>query len=392
MRFTTIVKRLWLVCILAVLKVSDISAQSGVQVSVGENYSLGVIEVPGETYEWTIYSDYTLSVVATPDEVIWHSARTGPMIIVEWRKSGIYYFTVMAVSPDGCMNLKVGMVIVNKSTGILPGISINVDKNPVCEGTVVTFLATVENQGLYPVYHWRKNGVITGKNSLRYNDQKLKSGDVITCQLTSSDKLANPVNVYSNEISMTVYKTIAAFSFSEKNYQRDWQLQLFNQSRDADTYLWDFGDGQSSAEENPEVIYKSDGTYLIRLIASNKYNCSDTAYATYEMAFNGLYIPNAFAPSTNVSIANVFKPAGINLKEYKIEVYDSWGHLLWESDKLNESGSPAETWDGTYKGSLMPQGTYMWKVNAVFKDGSVWTGSDIGHGKGKNMGTVTLIR
>lgn len=392
MRFSTTVKRLWLVFILAVLRVIDVSAQNGVQVSVGENYSLGVIEVPGETYEWNIYDDYTLSAMATPDQVIWHSGRTGPTIIVQWKKSGIYYFTVMAINPDGCMNIKVGLVIVNQTAGLTPGITINTDKNPVCEGTLVTFIANVENQGLYPVYRWRKNGVLTGKNSSRYSDSKLKTGDLITCQLTSSEKLANPVNVYSNQISMTVYHTIAAFTISENVFMKDGQLNLLNQSRDADTYSWNFGDGQTSAEENPVVIYHTDGTFLIRLIASNQFNCTDTAYYVYEMAFNGLYIPNAFAPTTNVSVANVFKPAGINLKEYKIEVYDSWGHLLWESSKLNESGSPVETWDGTYKGSLMPQGTYMWKVIAVFKDGSVWTGSDVGHGKGKTMGTVTLIR
>jgi gliding motility-associated-like protein len=392
MRFVTAVKSLWLVCILAVLNVAVVCAQTGAQIVVGENYSLGVIEVPGESYDWTIYSDYTLSVQATPDEVRWLSSRTGPSVRLEWMKSGVYYFTVMAINPNGCMNLKVGMVVVNQSAGLTPGIVIQPDKNPVCEGTGVSFSANVVNQGMYPIYHWRKNGVLVGMNSSRYYDKHLKHGDKLTCQLTSSAKLANPVNVGSNEVTMVVYKTKASFRIAENIYDRTWQLHLINQSRDAETYNWDFGDGQTSGEENPVVTYKSDGTFLIRLIASNQYNCIDTAYYMYEMLFKGLYIPNAFAPTTSVSTANLFKPHGTNLKEYRIEVYDSWGHLLWESEKLDESGTPVEAWDGTYKGKLMPQGTYMWKVNAIFRDGSVWTGSDIGHGKGKTMGTVTLIR
>jgi hypothetical protein len=34
----------------------------------------------------------------------------------------------------------------------------------------------------------------------------------------------------------------------------------------------------------------------------------------------------------------------------------------------------------------------MWKINAVFKDGKNWEGSDIGKGTPSTMGTVTLIR
>jgi len=368
------------------------SAQTGAEATVGDPYSLRVIEVPGDTYEWTIYTNYTLTVQASTDVVIWLSANTGPTVSVQWQKSGLYYFTVMAVNPNGCMNLKVGLISVNQAEGITPGIVIYPDKNPICTGTPVTFNTNVKNQGKFPTYRWRKNGVLVGKNEATYLDRNLASGDIITCQLTSSAKLANPVNVYSNEVKMTVFNTLASFTASEKVYQRNWQVQLINHSKDADTYNWDFGNGQTSTEENPVVEYEYDSTFLIRLIASNQYNCVDTAYFSYVMLFKGLYIPNAFAPTSDVPVANVFRPIGTNLKEYRIEVYDSWGHLLWESEKLDESGKPVETWDGSYKGSLMPQGTYMWKVNAVFRDGTVWTGSDIGHGKGKTMGTVTLIR
>jgi hypothetical protein len=40
----------------------------------------------------------------------------------------------------------------------------------------------------------------------------------------------------------------------------------------------------------------------------------------------------------------------------------------------------------------MPQDTYIWKIEAVFKDDKVWEGSDPGTGEISTMGTVTLIR
>ena len=78
--------------------------------------------------------------------------------------------------------------------------------------------------------------------------------------------------------------------------------------------------------------------------------------------------------------------------QYHIQVFSSWGHLLWESRLLDPEGRPLEGWDGTYEGVMMAQGTYMWKINAVFIDGTIWMGSDIGKGPYKSIGTVSLIR
>jgi len=124
----------------------------------------------------------------------------------------------------------------------------------------------------------------------------------------------------------------------------------------------------------------------------NKLYCRDTFYLSYTILFTGLYIPNAFAPDIKGVPGSLFQPAGINLKEYSIEIYNNWGDLLWESAALDELGQPAEAWDGTYHGAPLPQGTYMWKVHAVFRDNTLWTGSDIGKGRSKTIGTVTLIR
>lgn len=41
------------------------------------------------------------------------------------------------------------------------------------------------------------------------------------------------------------------------------------------TYVWDFGVGQSSTEENPRYCYGIEGKYTVTLIATNIYGCSD---------------------------------------------------------------------------------------------------------------------
>jgi PKD repeat protein len=186
---------------------------------------------------------------------------------------------------------------------------------------------------------------------------------------------------------------LSAFILEDNLSNMTGKIQLKNKSEKADTYFWSFGNGLTSTDENPYVTYKDDGTYTIMLIATNYFGCADTSYYKYEVLFKGLYVPNAFAPTTENQGINQFKPVGVNLKQYKVEVFDSWGHLLWSSSALDSQGRPTEGWSGRKdNGDLYQQGTYVWKINAIFIDGTTWEGSDIGKGEYKSIGTVTLIR
>ncbi|NQV03272.1 MAG: PKD domain-containing protein [Bacteroidia bacterium] len=193
--------------------------------------------------------------------------------------------------------------------------------------------------------------------------------------------------------TLTVNVTpLSTFNITEYIDGMNGKLQLENLSTGADNYLWNFGNGQSSDEENPIITYTEDGTYIIELISLNEFGCTDTTFFEYELLFKGLYIPNAFAPtSTNLAV-RLFKPVGINLKKYHIQVFNSSGHFMWESIKIDSQGRPIDGWDGTFNGVVLPQGNYMWKVSATFIDDSPWNGSDIGKGEYNTMGTVTLIR
>ena len=178
------------------------------------------------------------------------------------------------------------------------------------------------------------------------------------------------------------------------NYQgKQGQLLLNNLSTGATTYVWEFGNGKSSTEKNPVALFTDDGSYIIKLVSINQFDCMDTTFLKYDLRFKGLYVPNAFAPSSiNLGI-RLFQPVGVNLVTYHVTVFDNWGHLMWESAKLDEKGIPTEGWDGTFEGQEMPQGNYVWKISASFVDGSQWQGSDNGAvGGGKTKGTVILIR
>jgi len=201
-----------------------------------------------------------------------------------------------------------------------------------------------------------------------------------------------------------VYPTpVAKFTFSEPidPTPPDGTVLFKNESsKDAHLFKWAFGDGDSSILENPTHRYFHnwvDNMIPLKDIAilwvENDYGCLDSfALPVMHIPIKGLFVPNAFSPETGVQEVRIFQPAGVGLKKYRIEIFSSWGELLWVSDKLTADGRPEEAWDGMYKGRLMPQDVYVWKVEAEFEDGNNWNGMENRRGKLRRTGAVTLLR
>jgi PKD repeat protein len=193
---------------------------------------------------------------------------------------------------------------------------------------------------------------------------------------------------------------VASFTITENVNGMPGKIQLNNKSDIPDGYYWKFPGGTGYPdEESPIVLYGEDGKFEIRLIVTNDKGCIDSTTMMYEFYFDNLYVPNAFVPSSllegKAMEIRKFMPKGRNLAEYHIMVFDKWGHMLWESQKISDdtdNNMPVEGWDGTYQGKEMPQDVYMWKINARFRNGKVWEGSDSGTGSVSTMGTVTLLR
>jgi PKD repeat protein len=187
----------------------------------------------------------------------------------------------------------------------------------------------------------------------------------------------------------------SAFSYTENVENIQGQVQFTNGSVGAEQYFWDFGNGETAYSESPIITYAEDGTYEVILVSVSENGCHDTASITYEMIFKGLWVPNAFAPGGTIQATRFWKPVGVNLASYNVEVYNSYGALLWKSSKLDEKGAPADGWDGTYNEKLCQQDVYVWKIQAIFRDGSVWYNLDVGEHEGLSepvYGTITLIR
>ena len=93
----------------------------------------------------------------------------------------------------------------------------------------------------------------------------------------------------------------------------------------------------------------------------------------------------------SINEASIFKPKGVALLEYELEIYSTYGELLFRTT-LIENGQPVEGWDGTYNGKEMPQDNYVWKVRAIFDNGTAWGGMEGDSKKINTVGTLVLLR
>ncbi|OQX79836.1 MAG: hypothetical protein B6D61_02855 [Bacteroidetes bacterium 4484_249] len=272
-------------------------------------------------------------------------------------------------------------------------------ENP-CVNSPMHFIPDSSN---VPVTYWEWNFGDPGSpdniiiDSSKYSDPTHVYTEVNNYRVTMIAKSENCEKEVLSESFLIKPIPYSTFSVTPNFNNVQGQTKFENNSFDPNTtiplnYFWDFGNGETSTIENPIEVYEKDSTYTITLISYNEYNCADTSWYELLVFFKGLYFPTAFSPNNPNEEISLFTPRGINLREYLIQVFDMKGNLMWESEELDENGSPVESWDGYYNGLLMPQGMYVWRAEAIFRDGTIWKGSDFQAENPQPYGTVTLVR
>jgi gliding motility-associated-like protein len=97
------------------------------------------------------------------------------------------------------------------------------------------------------------------------------------------------------------------------------------------SWIWTFGDGNGSAEQNPIHNYAEAGVYPVTLTIIDAFGC--TAFITYDYTVIGnLEVPNVISP--NGDGVNDFFVVG-NLEEYPpaaLSIWNRWGNLVFEAN------------------------------------------------------------
>lgn len=154
-----------------------------------------------------------------------------------------------------------------------------------------------------------------------------------------------------------------------------------NKSIKAKTYLWDFGDHNTSDLLNPSHTYAMIGKYKVTLKAFHENGCVDSTFQSLTVgSVSDFFVPNIFTPNGDGN-NDIFVPVGIigPLLEYEFTVFDRWGSLVFlTTDYL--SG-----WDGRLQknqNKVATDGVYVYQIKYTTEDGV----------KRIAKGSVTLIQ
>jgi gliding motility-associated-like protein len=121
------------------------------------------------------------------------------------------------------------------------------------------------------------------------------------------------------------------------------------------SYLW------SNGATTQTISVTEAGTYYVDVINTSNCNLTDTIVVTGELGGGTLYVPNTFTPNGDGK-NDVFCPAGTGITEFKMQIFDRWGMLLFESSSLTTNNTTSGCWDGTFRGNKVQEDTYVVRI------------------------------
>lgn len=286
---------------------------------------------PGESpileYVWN-FGDGTL-----PTSLIPPQANTSHC----YNQQGAFSVTLVARDSNTCQSNKTVNLV---KIGSPPSVTASANNTQSCTSPVVvgfTANGTTPNGG--PVsYQWYFGN---GGTSVQQNPQQVFFNGIYDPMVILSDTLGCQDTAFTH---IEITQVQAGFTVANVNVCKNLPVQFTDTSNFASTWLWDFGDGTTSTQQNPVHVYANNGTYAVRLTVS--YNgCIDSenklAYITVsdavQFTFSGDDQSACDAPHTvNFTDSTTAGASG----------------YLWEFGDGNTSTSPDPTHTYTTEGSF----------------------------------------
>ena len=256
-----------------------------------------------------------------------------------------------------------------------PSVKIVANANQVCPGTNITFQAITNNTGSVSRYQWQVNNQNTGTNAPLFSSTALQNGDKINCVVTAATLCSAQTGLFSDTIIMSI-KAPPVINFLPADpgitFGNLIQLNVILDSPHSNISWQPYIGLSNAAILNPVASPATTTTYKVKVTGTN--DCIAERSLTVKV-FTAIYIPNSFTPNGDKK-NDVFRiPPGIGFELQRFSIYNRFGNLIFSTHD-NSKG-----WDGYYKGSRAPIGTYAYIIE----------GSDQ---KGKILlkGTVMLLR
>jgi gliding motility-associated-like protein len=268
---------------------------------------------------------------------------------------GTYVVNLTGVNPvTGCTSVFSSPVTLNQS----PEVDFSVDLPEGCVVHDVVFTDNINAAGTSLFWDFGDGG---NSNQNGLIDHEYDQAGCFDVSLTVTSSNGCSYTSTQNDMVCVYEVPVASFTaLSDTMPTENPVFEFVNGSVYATTYVWDFGDGNTSLSTNP--IHEYEGTpasHVITLYAYNEVGCVDSAYYTVVVLEELLvYVPNTFTPNNDV-LNNTFKPimtAGFDRFNYQLLIFNRWGEIIFESL------DPDIGWDGSYNGTIAQDGVYTWNI------------------------------
>lgn len=136
------------------------------------------------------------------------------------------------------------------------------------------------------------------------------------------------------------------------------------QPQDTLTYAfeWDFGDGSTSNQPNPDHLFPDEGSYTVEFTVTDRSTLDADQSSQMVTVHFQLEVPNVFTPNGD-GHNDVFMILSDGREPLTIRIFNRWGNLVYRVT------SPTVVWDGrTVDGTLVQPGNYYYILTSNNRD------------------------
>lgn len=282
--------------------------------------------------------------------------------------------TYVITTSDGCSDPVTDSVTVT----VHPQISaIITTSDTLCYGETGYATVTGQPTGSYR-YDWQTNPTQSGPT--------LYAQTALSYMVTVTDIATGCT--FDTSAAIPSYPNVVAFFTPNPNGnclgESNPVAEFLDLSQGAFSGTWDFGDG-TVADYIPGIYpthtYPDTGTYPVTLYVENAFGtCTDEV--TFDICVAPeftLFIPNAFTPDGD-GLNDLLEIVSSGITDFEFIISSRWGIAVH-----TQTDPDGPFWDGTFRGSPVPQGVYSYWVyaRALDRGGVVFV---------KDGGSVTVVR
>lgn len=274
---------------------------------------------------------------------------------------GTFSVTLTVTSSNGCVDSTTQNATVYPEATVNFSADVTQSCSPLCFNlTDNSFVAggTI-NQTIW-VLSTGENSSSANPNFCIYNTSQVPLLIDVTLTVTTNNGCVSDSTI--NDMLSVFPIPIASFS-ADPQPTTIWQPELTFTDLSVssiDTWSWDLGDGTLDTASNPVHEYAVPGTYDVYLLVENIYGCTDDTLVPVVIdPLFIMYVPNTFTPNSdgiNEVFIPMFEDYSIDPTQYEFMIFNRWGELVFQTDNVDKG------WDGTYRGMISKQDTYVWKI------------------------------